>query len=236
MLKVINLHVKVGNNEILKGVNLNIGEGEIHALLGPNFSGKTTLAYAIMGIQGYKVIKGKILFKGKDITKLKVHKRARLGIALAFQHPPDVKGVKLKKILEIIGGEKVDVKRFGLKEELLEREVNVGFSGGEKKLSEIIQLLAMKPKLAIFDEIDSGLDLEKSGMIMKIIKRKFLGEGSSVLLITHNASLLKFINPDLTHLLVRGKIICSRRSWKKVLNNIKRYGYERCEKCELLSS
>ena len=235
LLEIRNLHVKVKNKLILKGVNLRIKEKEIHALFGPNASGKTTLAFSIIGIPNYKIVKGKILFLKKEITKLKIEKRIKMGIGLAFQNPPALKGVKLSTLLKRIA--KVDIREFKdiLKEDLLERDVNVNFSGGEKKLSELIQVLSLKPKLLILDEIDSGLDIRKIKKIGLFLNKYFRMNKVSMLLITHVGKILQYINPHYAHVMMDGKIICTSTDWKKVLRTVEKHGYEKCKKCKLFA-
>ena len=232
LLEIKNLKVKANDKEILKGIDLRIKRGEIQALLGPNASGKTSLCHTILGNPKYQITQGKIFFGGKDITKFPPEKRVKLGIALAWQAPPAIKGVKLSQLLE-----KVSQKRFKISEgkELLEREINVDFSGGEKKISELLQVLALSPKLVIFDEIDSGLDIKRVGKVAKLIKKEFINKNISVLLITHWGQILKFLTPDITNVMVDGKIICKEKDYEKVLKTIKKYGYEKCKECPFLA-
>ena len=236
LLKTEKLRVEGNGKEILKGVNLQIKRGEIQALLGPNASGKSTLAQVILGNPKYKIKKGKIIFQGKNITKFTSEKRVKLGIALTWQSPPVIKGVKLSQLLEKISFKKDFQPEEGKK--LLEREVNVDFSGGEKKISELLQILSLNPKLVIFDEIDSGLDIKKIERVAKIIKKEFSGKKIkiAVLFITHSGDILKFFKPKITNVMVRGKIICKGKDYKKVLRVIKKYGYEKCKKCQLLAA
>jgi len=185
MLKIKNLSVRVGDKDILRKINLEIKKAEIHALLGPNASGKSTLVYTMMGFPGYQIIEGEINFKGKNIGSISIEERAKLGIALAFQHPPIIKGIKLSKLLEKISKQVINIKEFPIKSDLLSREINVGFSGGERKLSEIMQIISLSPSLVIFDELDSGLDVEMLEKLAIIIKDKLLNNDVSILLITH---------------------------------------------------
>ncbi len=232
MFKIKNLSVKANRKNILKDISLKIREGEVHALLGPNASGKSTLAYAIMGFPEYQVVQGEMEFKGKDITHLPIEERAKLGIALAFQHPPAVKGVKLSLLLERISKQSLNLKDFSLDSNLLQREINVGFSGGERKLSEIVQIVSLNPAFVIFDEIDAELDLMNLEKLMSIIQDRLIHNDVSLLLITHRGNILQFLEPDVAHVLLDGEIVCSSRDWRKTWRTILRYGYEKCRECE----
>ncbi len=231
LLEIKNLRVKA-EKEILKGVNLKIKKGEVQALLGPNASGKSTLAQVIAGNKKYKIISGKIIFKKKDITKFSPEKRAKLGIAISWQFPPPIKGVKLSQLLEKIKKEEIEIEGG---EKILEREINVSLSGGEKKISEIIQILSLKPKLAILDEIDSGLDIKTLEKVAKIIKEKLIKKKVSLLLITHFGQILNYLKPNLVSVMLDGKIICQSKDFKKVLKTIKKFGYEKCKECPFLA-
>jgi len=240
LLTIENLYAKGNGKEILKGVTLEIRKGEVQALLGPNASGKTALSQVILGNPKYKVTAGKILFKNKDITNFPPEKRVKLGLALAWQYPPSIKGVKLSQLLSKIstGQGFASTKSIGggfWPENLLEREINVDFSGGEKKMSELLQILSLNPQLVIFDEIDSGLDIERIEKVVKVIKEKFIKKKVAILLITHWGDILKFLKPDFTNVMMDGKIICCAKDYKRVLDTIKKYGYEKCRKCPFLA-
>jgi len=239
LLRIENLKVIGDEKEILKGINLKINPGEAQALLGPNASGKSTLSQVILGNPKYEITNGKIFFKNRDITKLSPEKRVKLGIALAFQSPPAIKGLRLSQLLEKISirnSLRKQPKFNEVEPHLLAREVNLDFSGGEKKMSELLQVLALNPKLVIFDEIDSGLDLKRLEKVAKIIKKEFIDKKISVLLITHSGAILNFLKPKITNVMVSGKIICKEKDYRKVLRVIKKYGYEKCKKCKLLTS
>lgn len=233
ILEVKNLRAKSENVEILKGVNLKIKEGEIQALLGPNASGKSTLAQTILGNQKYKIVGGKILFLGKEIQNFSSEKRVKLGLALTFQSPPPIRGLKLSQLLE-----KISKRKFQIEEakNLFEREVNLDLSGGEKKISELIQVISLDPKLVIFDEIDSGLDIKKLEFVAKLIKKELLERGVSILLITHYGKILDYLKPTMTNVMLDGKIICKSKDFKKVIKTIKKYGFEKCKRCPFLAS
>jgi len=232
ILKIERLSVRVGGKDILKDINLEIKKAEIHALLGPNASGKSTLVYTLMGFPDYQIMEGEIDFKGKNIGNLSIEERAKLGIAVVFQHPPIIKGIKLSKLLEKISKQVINIKEFPIKSDLLSREINVGFSGGERKLSEIMQIISLSPSLVIFDELDSGLDVEMLEKLASIIKDKFLHNKVSILLITHRGSILHFLKPDFAHVIINGELVCSSRDWKDIWETIRKYGYEKCKECE----
>ena len=239
LLRIENLKVQANGKEILKRINFQIKKGEIQALLGPNGSGKTVLGQTILGNPKYKITEGKIFFEGKEITKLAPEKRVKLGIALAFQSAPAIKGVKLIQLLEKISQFSIEdlvEDKIPDGKNLLERDVNLDFSGGEKKISELLQVLALKPKLVIFDEIDSGLDVKRLEKVAKIIKKEFITKKVSVLVITHSGAILNFLKPKVTNIMVSGKIICQQKDYKKVLRTIKKYGYEKCKKATLFTS
>lgn len=226
MLEIEDLWVSVvtnGKKEILKGVNLKIGDKETHVLLGPNGVGKSCLIMTIMGIPTYKVMRGRILFDGKDITTLPINDRAELGIGLAFQNPPEIRGVKLGDIIRLCGG-KVDsyLQKVSLDRDFGNRDVNLGFSGGERKRSELAQLFAMGPKLILLDEIDSGVDIESLELLGKETD-SFISD-YSCLIITHQGHILKYIKPDLAHILLNGKIIYSGDP-DEVINKIREKGF-----------
>ena len=229
LLEIKDLRARTANKEILKGVNLKIKKGDIQALLGPNGSGKSCLCQVILGNPAYKVTNGKIIFEGKDITKISPEKRVKMGLALSWQSPPAIKGLKLSELCSEIGKNP----SFNIKEtnDLLKREVNVDFSGGEKKISELLQVLCLNPKLVIFDEIDAGLDIKKLEKVAEIIKKEFIKKKVSLLLVTHSGQILNYLKPTMTNVMVDGKIICQNQDFKKILRTIKKYGYEKCKKC-----
>ncbi len=228
-LEIKKLKAESNGKEILKGVELRIKKGEVQALLGPNASGKSTLAKVLLGSEKYKVTGGEILFDGKKITRLSPEKRSKLGLALAWQNPPAIKGVRVSRLIDRISKKKM--KKENPFFNLAEREVNVDFSGGEKKMVEMLQIVSLNPKLVVFDEIDSGLDIKRIGIVARMIKKELVEKGASVLLITHSGEIMKFLKPKVTNVMVDGRIICSQGNFNKVLRTIKRYGYERCKKC-----
>ena len=221
LLEINNLYVNAGEKEILKGINLKINKGEIHVIMGPNGSGKTTTANAILNNPVYQKENGSIIFEGENITNLKTDEIARKGIFMSFQLPEEIPGVSVTNFLKYaknkITGQPVKI--FAFKDELkkymeelkmnpknMERSLNVGFSGGEKKKNEILQMLVLNPKLAILDETDSGLDVDAIKTVSKGIEM-FKNENNAVLIITHNTKILHSLKVDYVHVLVDGKIV-----------------------------
>jgi len=233
VLKVKDLKVKLGNKIALDKVNLSLRKGEIHAIFGPNGSGKTSLISSIIGIPVYKIVEGKIIFEGKDITRLPIYERAKLGIFCAFQNPPSIKGLKVKDFLRLFTNDENSALNFvGLSSNFLEREVNVGFSGGERKKFEIAQIFASKPKLLLLDEIDSGVDIESLKVIGRKLAEYIQKNKVSVLLVTHHGEILKYLKPKKASVMLNGKIVC-RGNYKKIWKTIRERGYEWCERCKL---
>ncbi len=216
------LNVNVSDKQILHDVSLSINTGEVHVLMGPNGAGKSTLGKVVIGDPAFQVTSGNIIFDNADITAMSPDKRAKLGLFMSFQNPPEIGGVSLSSFLrtavELRRGERVKLWEFKkeLREvmELLEmdmsyaeRDLNVGFSGGEKKKSEILQMLMLKPKLAVLDETDSGLDVDAVRLVSKGIRHYIDTCGGSLLVITHSTRILESINVDRTHVLVNGNIV-----------------------------
>lgn len=222
LLDVQNISVRVEEKQVLSNVNLQIQSGETHVLLGPNGAGKSTLGNAIMGNPVYTLIGGKIIFDGQDITEEKTDKRAKAGLFLSFQNPLEVPGISLETFIRSAiqqrTGERVKLfqfqKELKANMELLNmdasyagRDLNVGFSGGERKKSEILQLLMLKPKLAILDETDSGLDVDAVRTVSKGIEEYQKRHGGALLIITHSTRILESLNVDYTHILVKGTVV-----------------------------
>ncbi|HFV0179434.1 TPA: Fe-S cluster assembly ATPase SufC [Streptococcus agalactiae] len=225
VLEIKNLHVSIEDKEILKGLNLTLKTGEIAAIMGPNGTGKSTLSAAIMGNPNYEVTAGEILFDGEDILELEVDERARLGLFLAMQYPSEVPGITNAEFIRAAmnagkaDDDKISIRQFitkldekmellGMKEEMAERYLNKGFSGGEKKRNEILQLLMLEPKFALLDEIDSGLDIDALKVVSKGVN-EMRGEGFGAMIITHYQRLLNYITPDKVHVMMDGKVVLS---------------------------
>jgi len=232
LLEVKNLTVEISGKRVLEDVNLEIGKGEVHVLFGPNGSGKSTLLMTILGFPAYKVVSGEIIFKGKKITHLPINERVRLGINAAFQNPPAIRGVKLGEIINhwIPNQDEVDklLEKVKFPPEFLKRDVNLGFSGGEVKKSEILQILAQGGDLLMLDEPDSGVDVENLQLIGGVIDEML--KDRSGLIITHQGYILRFVNADVAHVLIEGTIACSGKP-TKILSQILREGYGWCLKC-----
>lgn len=246
MLEIRNLHARVDDNEILRGVNLSVNAGEVHAIMGPNGSGKSTLAGVLAGRDAFDVTEGEVLFEGKDLLDLDPEERAREGIFLAFQYPVEIPGVRndyfLKAAVNAIrkhrGLPEYDARAFlklvkekmkliHMSEDLLRRPVNEGFSGGEKKRNEIFQMAVLDPKLAILDETDSGLDIDALKVVADGVNA-LRGPGRAIVVITHYQRLLNYIVPDKVHVLLDGRIVLSGD--KNLALELEEKGYEWVEK------
>jgi Fe-S cluster assembly ATP-binding protein len=251
MLQIEDLQVKLGDKEILKHIDLEIRPGETHILFGPNGSGKTSLLMTIMGYPQYRVTGGKILVKGEEITHIPVDERARLGIGMSYQRPPTINGVKTKQMVEICAKGEVDVEALAEKvnfSEFLERDINAGFSGGEIKRSELLQLMAQDADLLLFDEPESGVDLENISLIgntiSKLLQRDFkLNAQKSQkerrkertkmgLIITHTGFILDYLTADKGQVLYEGELTCTT-SPREIFKCISKVGYEECVRCAI---
>ena len=251
MLQIEDLQVKIGDKEILKHIDLEIGSGETHILFGPNGSGKTSLMMTIMGYPQYRVTGGKILFKGQDITNMPVDERAQLGIGVSYQRPPTIHGVKTKQMVEICAKDEIDAEALAEKvnfSEFLGRDINAGFSGGEIKRSELLQLMAQDADLMLFDEPESGVDLENISLIGNTIsqllqrdvrvnteksqKEKREQRTKMGLIITHTGFILDYVTADKGQLLYDGVMTCATNP-REIFKCITRLGYGECIKCAI---
>ncbi len=242
MLEISNLYASVADKPILNGVSLNVPSGEVHAIMGPNGSGKSTLAYVLSGRPGYEVTKGSVTFGGADLLALEPYERAASGLFLGFQYPVEIPGISYLQFLreslnaqrrargetELSGADFIRLARdqaalLGMDAEMLKRPVNVGFSGGEKKRAEMVQMGIMNPKLAVLDETDSGLDIDALKAVGAGINRIMRGPGKGVLLITHYQRLLDYVEPDRVHVLNRGQIV--RSGGPELAHELEREGY-----------
>lgn len=239
ILEIKDLHADAEQKNVLKGLNLKVGGGELHVLMGPNGSGKTTLAKAIMGHPSVKITKGHILVDGESINELPVNERAKKGIFLEFQNPVEIEGLGIVNFLNTargaLGKEKISYKEFmgeiksnteslKIKEDLIGRSLNYGFSGGEKKKMEILQMSMLKPKIAILDEPDSGLDVDAVRIVAENINEFRKKTGASVLLITHYSRIINYMQPQFIHVMADGRI--AREGGKELLEQIEKEGYK----------
>lgn len=223
VLEIKNLHVSIEDKEILKGVNLTMNTGEIHAIMGPNGTGKSTLSAAIMGHPKYEVTEGEVLLDGVNVLEMEVDERARAGLFLAVQYPSEIAGISNAEFMRAaINSRREDEDKMGvmeflkkldkkmalldMPEEMAERYLNEGFSGGEKKRNEILQLMMIEPTFAILDEIDSGLDIDALQVVSKGVN-EMRGEGFGSLIITHYQRLLNYITPDVVHIMMDGRVV-----------------------------
>lgn len=232
MLQITNLTVAVGKKDILKGINMDVKNGDIAVIFGPNGCGKTTLLNSIMGLSKYRAEGGQIKFNGEEVNKWPIEKRARAGIGLMWQKPPRVAGVKLTEVIKAIGikkgkikeADELDVSKF------LNRGVNEDLSGGELKRSELVQLLAQSPDLLLLDEPDSGVDIDNIKLIGEIVEgwRK---NGKSILLVTHGGNLLRYISAKRVFVMIDGQIRCQGKPME-ILKAVTECGYEGCVECQ----
>lgn len=239
VLEIKNLHVSIEDKEILKGVNLTLKTGEIAAIMGPNGTGKSTLSAAIMGNPNYEVTQGEISLDGENILELEVDERARLGLFLAMQYPSEIPGITNAEFIRAAmnagkeDDDKISVMDFitkldekmeflGMKEEMAERYLNEGFSGGEKKRNEILQLLMLEPKFALLDEIDSGLDIDALKIVSKGVNA-MRGDNFGAMIITHYQRLLNYITPDVVHIMMDGRVVLSGDA--ELATRLEREGY-----------
>lgn len=243
MLEITNLHATVAGKPILNGLTLTVPTGEIHAIMGPNGAGKSTLAYVLGGRPGYEVTEGSVTFDGRDLFATEPHERAAAGMFLGFQYPVEIPGVSYLQFLrealnsqrrarsekDLTGAEFIRLSKekaslLGMDAEMLKRPVNVGFSGGEKKRAEMVQMGIMDPRLAILDETDSGLDIDALKAVGAGINSIMRAPDKSVLLITHYQRLLDYVVPDRVHVLSRGKIV--RSGGPELAHELEREGYQ----------
>jgi Fe-S cluster assembly ATP-binding protein len=240
MLDIEDLHVRVGDREVLHDVNLHIRDGETHVLMGPNGSGKSTLLMTIMGFANYTVTNGTIVYDGQDITTLPVHERAHRGIGIMFQRPPTISGLKLGKLLAATSGNRAEEVSSYAREmhmdRFLERDINKGFSGGEIKRSEVLQLMVQNPEFVMLDEPESGVDLENISLIGTAIGRllekdvHLKDRKKSGLVITHTGYILDYLDADRGHVMCDGEIRCHGNP-REILKDIKARGYKECMEC-----
>jgi Fe-S cluster assembly ATP-binding protein len=239
MLEIEGLKVEVEGREILHGIDLKVDCGQTHVLFGMNGSGKTTLLMTIMGFPRYRVTAGSIRFRGQDLDGLSVDQRARLGIGMMFQRPPTVRGIQLEQMIRLIPGrETQDVQELAEKlnlSEFMRRDINYGFSGGEIKRSELLQLLVQDPNLVLLDEPESGVDMENMQVIGDFIRMLLQKDRRRTrehcgLIITHTGYILDYVEADLGHVICDGLLVCSGNP-REMLEDIREHGFEECSRC-----
>lgn len=249
MLQIEDLQVKLGDKEILKHIDLEIHPGETHVLFGPNGSGKTSLLMTIMGYPQYEVVTGKIMFKGEDITHMPINERAQLGIGMSYQRPPTINGLKTRQILQLCAKGKIneaDLAKSVNFVDFLDRDVNAGFSGGEIKRSELLQLMAQNPDLMLFDEPESGVDMENISLvgntIASLLQKHLHATGAKTkmrakyertkmgLIITHTGYILDYVSADKGQVLYDGRLSCVSNP-REILRCVGESGYEECVRC-----
>ena len=250
MLTIEDLKVQVRGREVISNINLSIRPSEIHVLFGPNGAGKTTLLMTLMGFSGYDVISGRIIWKGEDITHLPINERAKRGIGISFQRPPTIRGLKMIQLLEIENQHGQDIEQLSYDlalQDFMERDINDGFSGGEIKRSEMLQLMLQKPSLTLLDEPESGVDLENIAILGEAINRllhKRISHHSaetpkeirehreeSGLIITHTGHILNYMDADVGHVLYNGSLGCEGNP-REILHCLEELGYEECIRCK----
>ncbi len=242
MMKIENLHAKIGDKEILRGIDLELLKGKVHAVMGPNGAGKSTLSKTIVGHPDVEVTEGKILYKGKNIVEMEPEERALEGIFMSFQHPVEIPGVNNAYFLrtalnakrkhqglkplnaaEFLKLLKAKIKELGMKEEMIQRSLNEGFSGGEKKLNEILQMEILEPDFVILDEIDSGLDIDALKKVSEAINN-MRDENRTFMIITHYRKILDYIEPDYVHVLKNGKVL--KTGGLEIVDALEKEGYK----------
>ncbi len=249
MLEIKDLHVSVNEKPVLKGVNLHVKHGETFILFGPNGSGKTTLLMTLMGFSGYTVTQGSIIFKGQDITHAPMYERARLGIGMSFQRPPTIHGLPTKTLVKMCSRKgEIDVEALADRvnfKDFLDRDINAGFSGGEIKRSELLQLMAQQPEFMLFDEPESGVDLENMRLVGTTVRTLLDGNAdncqgtlrerqkrrsTSGLIITHTGHILDYVVADRGQVMYKG-VLCCEAPPRKILEHISNHGYQECLRC-----
>jgi len=236
MLEIKNLTIEVGEKTILKDINLEIEKGDVSILFGPNGSGKTTLMRAVMGFSGYDLKRGEILYNGRKLNGLSIDERVKLGIGIMYQNPPKVRGVRLSQIAEFLSKDKKKIndlaERLSLTEHL-SREVNLDFSGGEMKRSELFQILLQDPDLLFLDEPESGVDIENISIMGRVLNEYLKKEGKSAFVVTHTGYIMDYIPAKEGCVMIDGKLWCVGEP-REIFESIRESGYEKCKNCPWL--
>ncbi|MDP8216239.1 MAG: ATP-binding cassette domain-containing protein [Candidatus Kaelpia imicola] len=234
MLEIKNLKVSIEDKDIIKNVSLFLEQDDVMILFGPNGSGKSTLIKTIMGFSGYKLKGGEIIFDSKDLKSLSIDKRVKLGIGIMYQHPPQIRGVRLGRLAEYLSSDKdriAELSRELSLDQHLEREINMGFSGGEMKRAELFQILLQRPSLLLLDEPESGVDIENISIMGKAINSYLKESHAQALIITHTGYILDYIDVVKSSVMVDGQISCSGKP-RDIFKFIQEHGYERCRECK----
>ncbi|MGE4357191.1 MAG: ATP-binding cassette domain-containing protein [Candidatus Omnitrophota bacterium] len=233
MLEIKNLSVEIAGNLVIKDLNLEVRKGEIMILFGPNGSGKTTLVRTILGFEGYEVKRGELIFKGKKLNGLSIEERVKLGIGIMHQHPAKIRGVKLYHIAKFLCKDEQKINELVEKLSLTEhiyRDLNIGFSGGEMKRAELLQVILQEPDLLLLDEPESGVDIENIAIMGRILKNYFENKDKSALIITHTGYILDYLPANRGSVLMDGKLWCMGEP-KEIFESIKKTGYLKCKEC-----
>jgi len=238
MLKIKELTIGIGDKDIVRDINLSLKKAEIMVLFGPNGSGKSTLIKAILGFSGYDIKKGSIEFNSKNLNNLSIDKRVALGIGIMYQHPPKIRGVRLRQLAEFLSSDKERIAH--LAEELsleshLDREINMGFSGGEMKRAELFQILLQCPSLIFLDEPESGVDIENISIMGKALNEYLKESRAQALIITHTGYILDYVDVSTSSVMIDGHISCSGHP-RKIFKAIQEHGYDKCRECKCLSN
>lgn len=234
MLKINNLSVGISDKKILQGIDLNIAKGEVKILFGPNGSGKTTLIKAVMGFSGYQLYGGEMFFKGRLINNLAIEEREQLGMGMLYQHPPRIRGVKLRQIARFLCPQEKKIEDLAEKLSLkshLDRDVNLDFSGGEMKRSELFQVILQDPDFMLLDEPESGVDLENISIMGRVLNDYLKQKNKSALIITHTGYILDYIKAEKGCVMIDGKFWCEGKP-KEIFKSIKKFGYDKCKDCK----
>ncbi|MDD5613787.1 MAG: ABC transporter ATP-binding protein [Candidatus Omnitrophica bacterium] len=234
MLEIKNVKVEIGSKSILYDISLALKENEVMVLFGPNGSGKSTLIKAIMGFSGYEIAGGIINFNGKELNSLSIDERVQLGIGIMYQHPPKIRGVRLRQLAGFLSKDKDEIESLAEKlslQEHLDREINLGFSGGEMKRAELFQLILQKPRLLLLDEPESGVDIENISIMGKVLSAYLKEYRAQALIITHTGYILDYVDGNKSCVMVDGHISCSGKP-REIFKFIQENGYDKCRECK----